>query len=49
MLPVEPTGTLPRSVATYLGAHRSTIASVQVFGGSRAVGTAVAGEAAQAG
>ncbi|MGH9067061.1 MAG: cell wall-binding repeat-containing protein, partial [Acidimicrobiales bacterium] len=49
MLLVNPTGALPSSVSAYLGGHKSTITSVQVFGGSAAVSAAVASAAVSAG
>ncbi|MGH9128051.1 MAG: cell wall-binding repeat-containing protein, partial [Acidimicrobiales bacterium] len=49
ILLVNPTGVLPASVATYLRENRSTITSLQLFGGSAAVSDAVAAEAVAAG
>ncbi|MGH9068685.1 MAG: cell wall-binding repeat-containing protein, partial [Acidimicrobiales bacterium] len=49
MLLVNPTGSLPAAVSTYLGAHKSTVTSVQVFGGTSAVSASVASAAVSAG
>lgn len=46
---VPPTGALPASVATYLGLHRATLTTLEIFGGTAAVSTGVVTEATAAG